>query len=458
MPVEIGVHQINRVPFENLVGPVTWLRHFVSTSSAPPHSQWTQISTFAGLGYRVLTSFKPTGAITAIPGGAEDAKLTSIGNFLAGVPAVSAGPHVWCFFHEMDNESFTAAEYKAAADYVYPFIKALAPAWKTAIILTGGFTGQPWNGRDPDDYWPTSFAIDYLGADYYNQRGASLSSGQLFALASRPDRDISDVVGMVAKAVGHGAKLMFPEFASSVENNAGGPALRAAFIQNFADTYRDNPNIAAVMYYEQDQLSSPQRVNWRISGGFLAPEPASGAAFTSFTAGDPPTPGTGWGGPWGSLPWGGAGAGGTKSVLGQHLAVPVTMHSPKTTYRIAMAPLPVTVTLHPPAVAPPPGTQAIGADHLAVAVTLHPPRVVETQNIIEHDHLAVPVTFYDPSITSLITAAHLAVPVTMFAPISITQPTLPDPTAHVFDTVLHIADVGDRALHTANVSDREQED
>ncbi len=293
--MDTGVHQAERAAFNAGIGfQVGWVRHFVSSTTAtPPHSQWTEVATLASAGYRVMTSFKSSNSWSAIAAGAENSRLDAIGNHLNTIAPVANGPHVWCFNHEMDNDGDTSANYRAAADLIYPRIKALAPNWKTIIILTGGYTGHPWNDRDPDDYWPTTFALDYLGADYYNQRGAVLSSGILFSDPSKPDRVISDVGGMITKATNHGAKLFFPEFASSVENNAGGPALRAAFIQNFANTWGANPNIQGMCYYEQDQLDG--RINWRISGGFLAPEPASLAAVASMDAVVTATAADGWG-------------------------------------------------------------------------------------------------------------------------------------------------------------------
>lgn len=326
MSILIGVHSDKRVPFEAGLGhKVDTLRFFGTPGQGPTASPFTQARTQAIAGYDVCVSFKQASSMswTQVASGAYDSTIDAFGNWMLTVPPPpvplasgrTSNGHQMCYYHEMDNDADTAANYRSAANRVYQRLAAILPYtpgwWQYCIIMTGGFTGAPFNNRDPDAYWPTTVPLQILGADYYNQRGAQLSAGDAWADAptasspnGRPDRPHTDISFMLSKAQGHGAKLMFPEYASArfdpaivpTDNTQGGPHRRTAWILAGANMWKNEPNIYSVLYYDQDELD--QRINWRISpGGIItAGEPNSLANFNSWGGGviveppDPPDP------------------------------------------------------------------------------------------------------------------------------------------------------------------------
>jgi hypothetical protein len=307
MSILIGVHEDRLAEFEALLGrPVDTVRVFASPTNAPgTSSPYTRARALALAGYEVQFSVKPTGGVSVsqIAAGAWDGAIDTVSSWMLTLPApvnprpsggVSSG-HQMTFFHEMDNDMAGSA-YVPAANRVYSRWQAVAKPgvlWRYAIIMTGGFRGSPFNGRDPDAYWPTdpNVVIDFLGADYYNQRGAQLDQGDLWADPTRPDRDQADMAFMISKAQGHGAQLIFPEYASSVEDPAVNPTgwtKRRNWIQAGAGLWRLSPDIYSITYYEQD--ANDGRINWRISGGVMPPESGSMAAFDAWSSGTPPPP------------------------------------------------------------------------------------------------------------------------------------------------------------------------
>lgn len=308
MPILIGVHSDKRIPFEAAAGRVDTLRFFGTPGQAPTASPFVNARNAAIAGYDVCVSFKnPTSLSWAQVGsGSWDSQIDAFGNWMATVPPppnpmasgrISNG-HQMCFFHEMDNDADTAANYRAAANRVYQRLQAIVPFtpgwWQYTMIMTGGFNGAPFNNRDPDAYWPTTVPLQLLGADYYNQRGAQLAQGDVWADPTRPDRPHTDISFMLGKARGHGAKLHFPEYASSRldpaiypndNTNQAGPHRRTAWILAGADMWRQEPDIYSIHYYDQDALDG--RINWRISpGGVIsAGEPNSITNFKSWGAG-----------------------------------------------------------------------------------------------------------------------------------------------------------------------------
>lgn len=297
MPILVGCHEARRVAFEaNMGHPCDTLRFFGSSETNFNGGKWAAARAGALLGYEVCVSFDISGTWPQIAGGSGDSRATQVRNWMLTVPPppspLASGKtsigHQIVFQHEMDLDSQNAADFALACARVYTVIfgSGMPPGWVFAIIMTGGYRDHPWNDRDPDDYWPvTGPPVALLGADYYNQRGAKLP--EVWADSPpNPHRNQADINTMLLKATSHGAKLMFPEYASSIQDPAIAPndwTERRNWIQTGADMHRDNPNLYSITYYERD--SQDGRVNWAIAGGTVPARPESGAAFYSWGTG-----------------------------------------------------------------------------------------------------------------------------------------------------------------------------
>lgn len=285
----IGSILTHLAEFEAVLGrPVDSVRQYL-TSETPPHANWTTTATLAASGYEVCVSFteaRTNASYDAIAGGSIDARLGLIGDHLDSIP--NAG--IVIFNHEMENDgAVNPAKWRAAVAHVLGILKARAPAWQTCICYIGGFSGTQWQIATPLDWWVTE--ADLVGVDYYNWRGASTPTN-LFAQNDNV-RDVNDLE-ILGGAMNSWLEfcavvnrpLILPEFGSSITqpgNPLGltniGAAGRTTWLQQFSDRWRNDPRLRSVMYFNLDSTDS--RVNWRLSGGALAAEPASVSAFAS---------------------------------------------------------------------------------------------------------------------------------------------------------------------------------
>lgn len=297
----IGCTYTNLGEFETVIGrPVDLVQIYAGTDT-PPTGDWATITSLANLGYGISVTYNSSFTLAQITSGSEDARTIAIAQFLEALPTVG----IVGFMHESETAGYVASEFKAAASRIYGLLNTHAPSWQTIYTFLGGFAdsgttnhqfGSP--PRVPGDWWPTPNQPDLVGFDYYNWRGTSVSGGVFFADPTKADRPVTDIAQSSTGGVNQGIdsfmefaasltpvpKIAFPEFGCSVEDAAGGPDQRAAWIQSFADAYGGDPRVEFVNYFDHDSSETPQRVNWRISGGLLPSEAASGVAFASISA------------------------------------------------------------------------------------------------------------------------------------------------------------------------------
>jgi hypothetical protein len=140
---------------------------------------------------------------------------------------------------------------------------------------------------------------------------------------------------------------------------------------------------------------------------------------------------------------------GASAIVLSTLSVPVTMHQPSLSVRIAPPGLQVGVTMHDPSVATT-GTQTIPEPLLTATVVMHQPRVVTVLVVLAH--LSVPVTAHNPAVGKFIVPDELVVAVSLFGP-KVKLPFVYG-RARVGNRPIHFATAEDRSLHHARAFDR----
>ena len=290
MSVRLGVIDDERVKFEAQLGHVVQDVRLYCTTETPPSGDWSKLPTRAASGYISHMSFRSANSWASVAGGSEDARATTIGNYLAGIT-----PAGYITFHHEPQGEGTASDFQAAFARVMGIIKGIAPAWKTCNVMTGG-TFWFANAGGPDAWWVNG--IDTLGVDAYNRRGTSLPTDIFATPTGTPSTfgatDIAStfittpISGRPAPypyALSKGATLILPEFGCACDdpssNAAGYVAKRANWIQAVANDIHNLPFLESVTYYDRDQGDS--RVNWALAGTALPVEPTSLAAFESIS-------------------------------------------------------------------------------------------------------------------------------------------------------------------------------
>lgn len=301
MSVRIGCNLDHKAEFETALGrSVDVLRVYgaaLTTSGVVATAK-----TYSAAGYDIVISFNNIQSHVNVAAGAEDPRWHAIGAHLA----TFAGPVWFDYKHEVENDTgIVASEYRPACGHVYSIIKADAPAVQTVRIYLGGFQGagnQFTAGTTPDQFMPVAPNIaDVVGVDYYNWRGGP---GVNPWASNNNIRDVNDVEilggsmnSWMEYATTIGKPIMFPEFGCAITqpgNPLGltqpGAAGRAAWLQSFADRWKNDTRILSCQYFELNGGESGAVMNWRISGGANGVEPASMAAFDSFSGGGVVTP------------------------------------------------------------------------------------------------------------------------------------------------------------------------
>jgi hypothetical protein len=307
MTVEIGSISDRYSSFESLGHPVSYVRIFVSNTALPPNSPWSLFSSLAAAGRWCHISWKAQTSWAGVASGVEDARFTTIGNYLAGIPAHTPHPHLITFHHEPEDDGVTGidaqdgAQFQAAFNRAYSIIKPLAPQHLFCMIYMMG-TVQAGDHGGAALWWPSSSEVH--GQDYYFRR----SSGVTYADNNSVSADLppenfyqthSGRLGAYQLATSHGVPIICPEFGINVKNPATGGGLvavqqdRAALIAERVTKWGANcPNLWGVNYYDR---GTPDGFRpYAIAGG--SPEPActdqySLAAFDGFkqiASGQPP--------------------------------------------------------------------------------------------------------------------------------------------------------------------------
>ena len=228
--IEIGSISDRYADFETLGHPVSYIRIFVPASNPlPPSSPWSTMATLAAAGRWCHISFKANASWANVATGAEDARFTTIGNFLATIPAHSPHPHLITFHHEPEGDeggpdATDGPRFQAAFNRAYDIIKPLAPQHLFCMIYTMGTTANSSSTQlhgGPALWWPSKAEV--FGQDYYFRRGAGTPTPPWAAEPPSTAANASKLmpewfytthngfVGQYQLAVSHGVPMVIPE-------------------------------------------------------------------------------------------------------------------------------------------------------------------------------------------------------------------------------------------------------
>lgn len=287
MTILVGTSATHRAAYEAVSGrQMDIVRLFKQTQTAP----WSDVGTLVGAGYHVIVSFKTPYSWAAVSTGSYDAQTDGIATYIAGLSHPERV--IVCFNHEPEDDGMPSADFRAAATRVINRMKALSPTSGYAVILMD-WTFDPASGRTATDWWVS--AATFLGVDWYTYRGSKDPdrSGdpatQWATQTGTKSVTASDITNAFAFASGHGVPLLWSEYGCALRDPAIAPSdylVRQGWIQSGADTYKTNPNLYAVTYFDMDFRDN--KVNWAISGGTVPAEPGSVAALESFRSTPPP--------------------------------------------------------------------------------------------------------------------------------------------------------------------------
>lgn len=272
---ELGVYGQNQeARFESVIeaagGQLVWHRIYYTTQTP---SGMGLITTRCAAGYKPYLSFRSSFTDAQIASGSDDARWTSIGNFLGGI----ADPFdydflgAWCYKHEADRQvslfgsNANGDAFRAAFNHIAAIIKPLAPLWYASACLTDEvFPSYPyarsanWASTVDVTHWIPS-SIDLLGVDYYAYRGGSDSGSHWATQTAWPTAETA-IDDFLAHADGLGVPLIFPEFGALIRDPAVAPTDnvgQAAWINGIASGYGSDSRIKGWLYFEVNDIDRP---------------------------------------------------------------------------------------------------------------------------------------------------------------------------------------------------------
>lgn len=275
----IGCNPDHRDEFAGAAGRLDVVRVFTQTQNWPD-SKWDAARQAASEGRAVRASLKPSGTWAQAATGRDDSRIAGV---VAGLASLGV-PVALVVNHEPENDSQSAADFRAMQAHVLPMISGSV---SSAVCLMGSTFSNTTNYTQ----WIPTVAFDILAADIYDWGAANQSPVDGWAKPNHQGVDFTKVSNFsrftdAAAQLGKPAEL-WEYGCARWQDDTGGRAVaqRLKKVTAFVD-WAEASGLGAVCYFELNRGESGAIINWRLSpqeaeaarklaslGGVVVPEP-----------------------------------------------------------------------------------------------------------------------------------------------------------------------------------------